>query len=162
MAKIQKLEQNLINQIAAGEVIDRPSAVVKEMVENSIDSGATKIEVEVTNQCRNICISDNGCGINPEDIEIAFINHATSKILTKDDLWDLSTLGFRGEALASIASVSKVTCISKTKDNQLGTKIYLEAGEKISKTETGLSLRFISSTTFSIKTSVSSLGIKTF
>lgn len=137
MAKIQKLEQNLINQIAAGEVIDRPSAVVKEMVENSIDSGATKIEVEVTNQCRNICISDNGCGINPEDIEIAFINHATSKILTKDDLWDLSTLGFRGEALASIASVSKVTCISKTKDNQLGTKIYLEAGEKISKTETG-------------------------
>ena len=136
MKKIKLLDKNLINQIAAGEVVERPASVVKELVENSLDAGATKIEISVSNECRNIRIADNGCGINPEDIELAFSKHATSKISTIEDLSEISTLGFRGEALASLISISKVTCITKQKDNPTGTKAVCENSNVI-KTPTG-------------------------
>ena len=115
--KIQQLSEDLINKIAAGEVIDRPSAIVKELVENSIDAGATKIEIKISNCARDIRVADNGCGIEKEDIQLAFKKHATSKIKTIDDLWNISSLGFRGEALASIVAVAKVDCITRTKDS---------------------------------------------
>lgn len=136
MAKIKKLDKNLINQIAAGEVIDRPSAVVKELVENSIDAGSSKIEIEITSECRDIRVADNGSGIDEDDIELAFSPHATSKIQTQDDLWDIGTLGFRGEALASIISVAKVSCTSKTQNSDVGTKVECKNSE-VSKTQTG-------------------------
>ncbi len=126
MKKINLLPENLINQIAAGEVIERPASVVKELVENSIDAGAVKIEIEISNNCRNIRVADNGCGINKEDIALAFSRHATSKINDQKDLWSVSTLGFRGEALASIISIAKVVCISKTPDEETGTKAECE------------------------------------
>ena len=116
--KIQQLSEDLVNKIAAGEVIDRPSAIVKELVENSIDAGATKIEIKISNGARDIRVADNGCGIDKEDIQLAFKKHATSKIRTVDDLWNISSLGFRGEALASIVAVAKVDCITRTKDAQ--------------------------------------------
>lgn len=139
MARIKQLSVNLINQIAAGEVIERPSSVVKELVENSIDAGSSKIEISVTNECRNIRIADNGCGIHPDDVYVAFAKHATSKISDEKDLWDIHTLGFRGEALASICSIAKVTCISRTKEFDYGVKIIAENSE-VSKTETGCAL----------------------
>ena len=114
MNRIKQLTINLINQIAAGEVIERPSSVVKEMVENSIDAGSSKIEIAVSNDCRNIRIADNGSGIHPDDVYVAFAKHATSKISDEKDLWNIHTLGFRGEALASICSIAQVSCISKT------------------------------------------------
>lgn len=113
--RIEQLNEDLINKIAAGEVIDRPCAIVKELVENSIDAGSTKIEIKISNETRNIRVADNGCGIDEGDIQFAFKRHATSKIKTLDDLWNISTLGFRGEALASIVAVAKVTCTTRTK-----------------------------------------------
>lgn len=136
MAKIKQLDKNLINQIAAGEVIERPSSVVKELVENSIDAGADRIEIEITNECRNIRVADNGSGIASDDIESAFLPHATSKISTQDDLWNISTLGFRGEALASIISIAKVTCTSRTQDDESGTRVECKNSE-ITKTQVG-------------------------
>ncbi len=129
MKRIQQLSKNVINQIAAGEVIERPASVVKELVENSIDAGATKVSIEVTNECRNIRVADNGSGIHPDDIVLAFSKHATSKIETGDDLYNIHTLGFRGEALASIISISKVTCTTRTKDFDYGTKVICENSE---------------------------------
>lgn len=129
MKRIQQLSKNIINQIAAGEVIERPASVVKELVENSIDAGATKISVEITNECRNIRVADNGSGIHPDDIVLAFSKHATSKIETGEDLYNIHTLGFRGEALASIISISKVTCTTRTKDFDYGTKVVCENSE---------------------------------
>ena len=123
MGRIKQLSVNLINQIAAGEVIERPASVVKELVENSIDAGATKIEISISNECRNIRIADNGCGIHPEDIELAFTKHATSKLSDEASLFNIETLGFRGEALASIISIAKVTCTTRTKDFDYGTKV---------------------------------------
>lgn len=123
MERIKQLSVNLINQIAAGEVIERPSSVVKELVENSIDAGASKIEISVTNACRNIRIADNGSGIHPDDITLAFTKHATSKLTDENSLFNIQTLGFRGEALASIISVAKVTCTTRTKDFEYGTKV---------------------------------------
>ena len=126
MARIKQLSKNLINQIAAGEVIERPSSVVKELSENSIDAGATKISIEVTNDCRDIRIADNGSGIHPDDILLAFSKHATSKIETDNDLYNIHTLGFRGEALSSIISISKLTCTTRTAEFDTGIKVKCE------------------------------------
>ena len=129
MARIKQLSKHLINQIAAGEVIERPASVVKELVENSIDAGATKISVEITNECRNIRVADNGSGIHPDDIMLAFSKHATSKIANDEDLYDIETLGFRGEALSSIISIAKLSCTTRTKDYEYGTKVVCENSE---------------------------------
>ena len=129
MNRIKQLSKNIINQIAAGEVIERPSSVVKELVENSIDAGATKVSIHISNECRNIRVADNGSGIHPDDIVLAFSKHATSKISASDDLYNIHTLGFRGEALASIISIAKVTCTTRTKDYDYGTKVICENSE---------------------------------
>ncbi|MBQ3641300.1 DNA mismatch repair endonuclease MutL, partial [bacterium] len=126
MNRIKQLSVNLINQIAAGEVIERPASVVKELVENSIDAGATKIDISVSNECRNIRVADNGSGIHPDDIELAFKKHATSKLQDENSLFNIETLGFRGEALASIISIAKVTCTTRTKDFDYGTQVQSE------------------------------------
>lgn len=126
MKRIKQLSRQLINQIAAGEVIERPSSVVKELVENSIDAGATKIEIEISKDCLSIRVADNGTGIHPDDIELAFTKHATSKISSSEDLFDIHTMGFRGEALSSIISIAKVTCKTRTKDLETGTKVECE------------------------------------
>ncbi len=136
MARIQQLSKHLINQIAAGEVIERPASVVKELVENSVDAGAKKISIEITNDCRNIRIADNGCGIHPDDILLAFTKHATSKIQNDDDLFGIHTLGFRGEALASIISISRLTCTTRTAEFETGTKVKCENSE-VHQVETG-------------------------
>lgn len=135
MERIKQLSVNLINQIAAGEVIERPASVVKELVENSIDAGATCIEISISNDCRNIRIADNGSGIHPDDIELAFSKHATSKLNDENGLFNIQTLGFRGEALASIISIAKVTCTTRTEDFDYGTKVESQNSEiKSSKT----------------------------
>ena len=136
MARIHQLSKQLINQIAAGEVIERPASVVKEFTENSIDAGANRISIEITNDCRNIRVADNGSGIHPDDIVLAFSKHATSKITSDEDLYSITTLGFRGEALASIISISKLTCTTRTKDFETGTRVKCENSE-VSKSETG-------------------------
>ncbi len=138
MGDIVLLDDLTINQIAAGEVIERPANVVKELVENSIDAGASMITVEIENGgITSIRITDNGKGIAPDDIEMAFERHATSKIRSADDLLKVMTMGFRGEALASIAAISKIELTSKTKDATVGTKVIVEGGEIISKEECG-------------------------
>ena len=136
MAKIVQLDKNLINQIAAGEVIERPASVVKELVENSIDAGATRVSVMVDNECRNLRIADNGCGIDEEDVFLAFSKHATSKIKNSEDLFNINTLGFRGEALASIISISKLTCTTKTKNAENGIRVEC-ANSEVKTTKTG-------------------------
>ena len=136
MARIKQLSKHLINQIAAGEVIERPASVVKELVENSVDAGATKISVEITNECRNIRVADNGSGIHPDDIMLAFSKHATSKISTDEDLFSIETMGFRGEALSSIISISKLSCTTRTKDYDYGTKVICENSE-VNQVKTG-------------------------
>lgn len=139
MARIKQLSKHLINQIAAGEVIERPASVVKELVENSVDAGATKISVEISNECRDIRVADNGSGIHPEDIMLAFSKHATSKIATDEDLFAIHTLGFRGEALSSIISIAKVTCTTRTKEFETGTKVKCENSE-VKQVETGCAI----------------------
>ena len=139
MARIKQLSKHLINQIAAGEVIERPASVVKELTENSVDAGASKISIEITNDCRDIRVADNGSGIHPDDIMLAFSKHATSKIQNDEDLFDIHTLGFRGEALASIISISKLTCTTRTKDFETGTKVKCENSE-VKKAETGCAI----------------------
>jgi len=139
LARIQQLSKHLINQIAAGEVIERPASVVKELVENSIDAGATKISVEITNDCRNIRVADNGSGIHPDDIILAFTKHATSKIQSDNDLYNIHTLGFRGEALSSIISISKLSCTTRMKNFDTGTKVVCENSE-IKQFETGCAI----------------------
>ena len=128
MAHIKVLSKEIAELIAAGEVIERPSSVIKELVENSIDAGAKHITVEIKNGGTTYMrVTDDGCGISFEDVPSAFIRHATSKIVTKDDLNNIFTLGFRGEALASVAAVSKVEVMTKQKDDTYGT-IYEIAG----------------------------------
>lgn len=139
MARIKQLSKHLINQIAAGEVIERPASVVKELTENSVDAGATKVSIEITNDCRDIRVADNGSGIHPDDIMLAFSKHATSKLQNDEDLFDIHTLGFRGEALASIISISKLTCTTRTKDFETGTKVKCENSE-VKKVETGCAI----------------------
>ncbi len=132
MGLIAILDDNTINKIAAGEVVDRPASIVKELVENSIDAGATHIAVEIKNGgISYIKISDNGKGIAADDVEIAFERHATSKIRKESDILKITSLGFRGEALASVASIAKVTMETKTKDEPTGTRIVIEGGKTL-------------------------------
>jgi len=138
MGSIVLLDEQTINQIAAGEVIERPANVVKEMCENSIDAGATSITVEIENGGISLIrITDNGKGIAPDDIAYAFERHATSKIRRAEDLLKVSTMGFRGEALASIASVSKIEMTTRTKEQDTGIKVWVENGEIVREEECG-------------------------
>ncbi len=135
---INLLPSEIYNKISAGEVVERPASVVKELVENSIDGGATRISVEVFGGgIDKILVSDNGCGISPDDLEKAFMPHATSKISKEEDLFTIASLGFRGEALASISAVSKVEVFSKTEDTDFGTKLKIEGGNFGEKHEIG-------------------------
>lgn len=138
MGNIVLLDDLTINKIAAGEVIERPASVVKELVENAIDAGATNISVEIKNGgISYIRITDNGKGIMPDDMEIAFERHATSKIRVADDLELVKTMGFRGEALASIAAIARVEMKSKTEESEIGYEVVIEGGKVLSKQETG-------------------------
>ena len=138
MGNIVLLDDLTINKIAAGEVVERPASVVKEMVENSIDAGATKITVEIKNGGISfIRISDNGKGIAEDDMEIAFERHATSKIRVADDIVKVTSMGFRGEALASIAAIANVEMISRTAESDIGHKIVVEGGKVIEQSEIG-------------------------
>ena len=138
MPKINVLSKQVAEQIAAGEVIDRPASVVKELVENSIDAGATLVTVEIKKGGVDyIRITDNGCGISAEDVPTAFLRHATSKVSTELDLNHIATLGFRGEALASVCAVSKVDMLTKTPDDAFGTHIRMEGGEQVLLEESG-------------------------
>ena len=138
MGNIVLLDDNTINKIAAGEVIERPASVVKELMENSIDAGATVINVEIKNGgISYIRITDNGKGFAPDDMEIAFERHATSKIRKAEDLETVTSMGFRGEALASIAAISKVELVSKTAENEIGYKVEIEGGKLLNKEEAG-------------------------
>ena len=138
MGNIVLLDDLTINKIAAGEVIERPASAVKEMLENSIDAGATNIILEIKNGgISYIRITDNGKGIANDDLDMAFERHATSKIRSADDLIKVKSMGFRGEALASISAISKVEMISKTAEEQNGYKIVVEGGKILEKTETG-------------------------
>ncbi len=132
MPKVHVLPPRIANQIAAGEVVERPSSVVKELVENAIDAGSTAITIEIENGGLDLIrIIDNGSGIGDEDSETAFLRHATSKISTANDLYAIRSLGFRGEALASIAAVSRVTLQTQTEDDDLGTLIRYEGGDLV-------------------------------
>lgn len=138
MGIVKLLDNQTINKIAAGEVVEKPASIVKELVENSIDAGSTEITVEIEGGGINLIrISDNGNGIYKDDMDLAFLRHATSKIESHNDLNSINTLGFRGEALASIASISKVEMISRTKEENTGYRIYLEGGRIIEKQEAG-------------------------
>jgi len=138
VGNIVLLDDLTINKIAAGEVIERPASVVKELVENSIDAGASNIVIEIKNGgISYIRITDNGKGIMPDDMEIAFERHATSKIRVAEDLEDVKSMGFRGEALASIAAIAKVSMKSKTMDNEVGYEVVVEGGNVLNKQEVG-------------------------
>ena len=129
MPKIMQLSRHVADLIAAGEVVERPASVVKELTENAIDAGATRVTIEIQNGGMTfIRISDNGCGMAPEDARTAFLRHATSKIRSKDDLAAISTLGFRGEALAAISAVSRIDLLTKAEDTP-GVSLHLDAGQ---------------------------------
>ena len=141
MARINVLDRQTAELIAAGEVIERPSSVVKELVENAIDSGATAITVEIqSGGVRSIRVTDNGCGIFREDIPKAFLRHATSKVLTPEDLARIGTLGFRGEALASICAVGRVELLTRTREETLGARYRIQGGEGEGPEEAGCPL----------------------
>ena len=132
MPTIHVLAETTINQIAAGEVVERPASVIKELVENAIDAGATSIEVEIAEGgIEYMRITDNGCGMSEVDARLAVLRHATSKIRSADDLYDIASLGFRGEAIASIASVSKFTLRTRQETDTMGTRIYIEGGHMV-------------------------------
>ncbi len=138
MAKIIQLSQHVANLIAAGEVVERPASVVKELLENAVDAGAKKVTVEIQNGGMTFLrVTDDGCGMTPEDAKTAFLRHATSKLRTAEDLAAIETMGFRGEALAAIASVSRIDLLTKTADNLSGTSLHLEAGKITEETEAG-------------------------
>ena len=136
MGKINVLSFAVANLIAAGEVVDRPASVIKELLENAIDSGADRITVEIQNGgVTYMRVSDNGCGMSAEDLPIAIRRHATSKIKDAEDLNGIITLGFRGEALAAIASVSELRIISKTHDTPIGSMLEAKGGEIVEVSE---------------------------
>ncbi len=138
MAKINVLPKEIYQLIAAGEVVERPSSIVKEMIENSIDAGAENIVVEIKNGGSTyIRITDDGCGIEKDQVRKVFVSHATSKISTQEDLTSIGTLGFRGEAMASIAAVAKVELLTKAENEQMGTRYEIAAGEEISFDDAG-------------------------
>ncbi len=138
MPKINVLPKQVAELIAAGEVVERPSSVIKELVENSIDAGASVITVEINRGgISYIRITDNGCGIAREDVPLAFLRHATSKIKVDNDLNNIATLGFRGEALAAVSSVSKVETLTKTQNESVGTHYVIEGGEEKENSEAG-------------------------
>ena len=141
MPKIHVLEKQVAELIAAGEVVERPSSVIKELVENSIDSGASIVTVEIRRGgVTYIRVTDNGCGIAREDVATAFLRHATSKVREKDDLDAILTLGFRGEALASISAVSRVDLITRTADSSIGTHYSSEGGSDVEIEDAGCPL----------------------
>ena len=138
MPSIIQLPAHIANLIAAGEVVERPASVVKELLENAVDAGATKITVEIRDGGMTFLrVTDNGCGMAPQDARTAFLRHATSKLRTAEDLAAISTMGFRGEALAAIASVSRIDLMTKPADSLSGTSLHLEAGEITEESETG-------------------------
>ncbi len=131
MPKIKVLPKEIAELIAAGEVVERPASVIKELMENAIDAGSSSVTVEIKNGgITYIRVTDNGCGISRDDIRTAFVSHATSKISTRDDLYAIGTLGFRGEALASIAAVSNVEVLTRTPEEETGTRYCISAGEE--------------------------------
>ena len=138
MPKIIQLSQHIANLIAAGEVVERPASVVKELLENAVDAGATKITVEIKNGGMTFLrVTDNGCGMSPEDAKTAFLRHATSKLRTAEDLAAIETMGFRGEALAAIASVSRIDMMTKVPGSVSGFDLHLEAGQITEESEIG-------------------------
>ena len=138
MPKIIQLSPHIANLIAAGEVVERPASVVKELLENSVDAGASKVTIEIRNGGMTFLrVSDNGCGMSPEDAKTAFLRHATSKLRCAEDLAAIGTMGFRGEALAAIASVSRVDILTKTPGALIGTSLTLEAGKIVDEEEAG-------------------------
>ena len=138
MPHIHVLDQVTIDKIAAGEVIERPASIVKELVENAIDAGATSVKVEIKDGGISLIrIMDNGCGIPHEEVRSAFLRHSTSKIQSVEDLVHISSLGFRGEALSSIAAVTQTELITKTAEEELGTRYVIEGGREVSIEETG-------------------------
>lgn len=138
MGRINVLDKHVAELIAAGEVVERPSSVIKELVENSIDAGATAITVEIKNGGTTFMrVADNGCGIMRDDIKVAFLRHATSKVRVQDDLDSISTLGFRGEALASISAVSHLELITKSDNEDIGTRYIISGGEEVSFDDAG-------------------------
>ena len=138
MSKILKLSPHVANLIAAGEVVERPASVAKELLENAVDAGATQVTIEIRDGGMTFLrVTDNGCGMDPEDARTAFLRHATSKLRTAEDLAAISTMGFRGEALAAIASVSRIDLMTKTEGALSGTALSLEAGNITEETEAG-------------------------
>ena len=135
---INILDNLVINRISAGEVVESPFSIVKELLDNSIDAGATNISVEIKNGgISYIRITDNGKGIALDDMDMAFERHATSKIRQADDLETVTSMGFRGEALASISSISQMEVISKTRESSLGCKVIVKGGKMLSREEAG-------------------------
>ena len=138
MPKIIQLSPHIANLIAAGEVVERPASVVKELLENAVDAGASKVTVEIRDGGMTFLrVTDNGCGMSPDDARTAFLRHATSKLRCAEDLAAIGTMGFRGEALAAIASVSRIDLLTKTAGSMSGTSLKLEAGKILEETEIG-------------------------
>ena len=138
MPRINLLSQEIAELIAAGEVVERPASVVKELVENSIDAGARHITVEIQRGgILYIRVTDDGCGIDSKEVPLAFLRHATSKISKSDDLDSIATLGFRGEALAATAAVSKIELLTKTADADCGIRYIIEGGVEVLYEECG-------------------------
>ena len=129
MGRIKILDESVSNAIAAGEVVENPTSMIKELIENSLDAGAKEIKLDVWNGGLDISISDTGCGMSREDLLLSIERHATSKIITKDDLFNIRTYGFRGEALSSISSVSKMILSSRTEEMQAGTQMNVLGGK---------------------------------
>ncbi len=138
MGRIRVLSDQVANQIAAGEVVDRPASVVKELLENALDAGATRIRIEIEAGGRRlISLTDNGCGMSRDDAMLAFERHATSKIRSSDDLLSIATLGFRGEALPSIASIARLELVTRPAEDATGTRLEIAGGKLLSVEDAG-------------------------